>query len=137
MQARLSFEVLSGDLEAGLTVAQIAARHGETKDYVYGRMRRLSLELNPRRSVDWTGLAEALEHRRPREIAAARGVTVGSVYWAAHHRGIRHLIRPARTIDHDRVRADLAAGMKPVDVANAHRVSLGSVYRIKQLEPGR
>ena len=64
------------------------------KDYVYGRMRRLGLKVNPRRSVDWTGLAEELQHRRPREIAAERDVPVSVVYWAARQRGISHRIRP-------------------------------------------
>ena len=135
MQTRLSLGTLSADLQEGLTDAEIAFRHGETKDYVYGRMRRLGLTLNPRRSVDWTGLAEELQHRRPREIAAERDVPVSVVYWAARQRGISHLIRPARVIDHDRVRADLAAGVKPGDVADALGISLGSVYRIRHLEP--
>ena len=120
-----------------LTVAEVAARRGETKDYVYGRMRRLGLKLNRRRSVDWTGLAEQLQHWRPREIAAERAVSVGVVYWAAHERGMRHLIGPARMIDHDRVLADLAAGMRPGEVADALGISLGSVYRIRHLDPGR
>ena len=135
IRARLSHETLSGDLRAGLTVAQIAERHGDTKDYIYGRMRRLGLKVNPRPFVDWTGLVEQLRHRRPREIAADRAVSVSAVYWAAHQRGIRHLIAPARTIDHDRVRADLASGMKPCEVAEALEISLGSVYRIRHLEP--
>ena len=96
----------------------------------------MGLTLNPRCCVDWTGLAEQLQHRRPREIAAERAVTVSVAYWAAHRRGIRHLIRPARMIDHDRVRADLAAGMTPSEVADALAISLGSVYRIRHLEPG-
>jgi len=37
---------LSGDLQVGLTGAQIAERHGETKDCIYGRMRRLGVASN-------------------------------------------------------------------------------------------
>ena len=53
---------------------------------------------------------------------------------AANHYGLRDLIPPARSIDHEQVRADLATGLTPDEVAAAHGISAGSVYRIRKLE---
>ena len=131
VRVRLAADVLAADLAEGLSVAEIGERHGLPSDYVYGPIRRLGLKLNRRtRPSDWTGLAEDLLKYRPREIAEQRGTSVGAVYWAANYYGIRHLITPARTIDHDLVRADLAAD----EVAAAHGISAASVYRISKLQ---
>ena len=130
---RLAVDVLSADLAEGLTVAEIADRHRLPMDYVYGRIRRLGLKLNPaKRRVDWTGLAEQLERLHPRDVASLRDCSVASIYRVADRLDLRHLFAPARTIDHEVVRADLAAGMSVDDVAAAHGISTGSVYRIRR-----
>ena len=56
------------------------------------------------------------------------------MYWAANYYGIKDIIPPARTIDHDRVRADLTSGLTPLEVAAAHGISAASVYRIHGME---
>ena len=80
MRVRLAVDVLAADLAEGLSVTEIAERHELPMDYVYGRIRRSGLKVNLRRlRVDWTGLAEELKEHRPREIAEARGTSVGAV----------------------------------------------------------
>lgn len=132
MPVRLAADVLAADLAAGRSVAEIAERHALKMDYVYGRIRRLGLTLNPRERRDWAGLAEQLGRLHPREVAALNDCSVSTVYWVADRLGLRHLFASPRTIDHDRVRADLAAGVSIVDVAAKHGISTGSVYRIRK-----
>ena len=135
MAAPLAEKVLRADLVEGLTVAEIAVRHGRTRDYVYGRLRRLGIAPVRRAGRSWDGLAEQLGRLHPREVAALHDCSVATIYWVADWLGIRHLFASPRTIDHDRVRADLAAGMSVVDGAAAHGISTGSVYWIRKREP--
>ena len=76
-------DILRSDLDAGLSVAEMADRHARSVDYVYGRLRRLGLPVNPRPRRDWTGLAAELECTHPCEVAARRGVAVSTIYRAA------------------------------------------------------
>ena len=64
----------------------------------------------------------------------ARGCSVATIYRVADRLELRHLIAPARTVDYDRVRVDLSAGLTADEVAVARGISAGSVYRIGKLE---
>ncbi len=75
IQTRLSSEALSGDLQACLTVAEIAFRHGETKGYVDGAYAPAGAEAEP---ATFCGLDRTLRAVAApstlRDRSSARGV---------------------------------------------------------------
>jgi hypothetical protein len=100
---------------------------------VYGRIQRLGLKLNSaRRRNDWTWLADDLRRYRTFEIGQRRGISLPMLNAAINRLELRHLVPSQRQCDYDAVLADLAAGKTAAEVAKAHGVSTGTVYKIRQ-----